>query len=56
MMELTDYTVFLWLLPIVLQVVLPLILACAGLGLFFLKPLRAQVTDPGNKALETSSA
>ena len=56
MMGLTDYTVFLWLLPTVLQVVFPLILAFAGLGLLFLKPLRTQVTEPGNKGLETSSA
>lgn len=56
MMELTDYAVFLWLLPTVLQVVLPLVLACLGLGFLFLKPLRTQASEPGAKPLETSSA
>lgn len=56
MMELTDYTVFLWLLPLVLQVILPLTFTCFALGFFFLRPLRMLLTEQGDKALDTSSA
>ncbi len=48
MIELTDYTVYLWLWPAVVHLFIPLAVSCIGLGVFVLK--RAWPNEAGHKA------
>ncbi len=44
-MELTDYTVYLWLWPATVHLIFPLVVSCIGLGVFVLRRAGEAVTD-----------
>jgi hypothetical protein len=45
MMELTDYTVYLWLWPAAVHLFIPLAVSCIGLGVFLLKRVGGKEVD-----------
>ena len=56
MMELTDYIVYLWLLPVALQLLIPLVLSCFGLVFAVLKHLGLNMIGDKETALQESTA
>ncbi len=56
MMELTDYTVYLWLWPVAVHLLLPLAVACLGLGIFVIKRVGTIMVDRKEASPHASSA
>jgi len=55
-MELTDYATYLWMFPVALQLLLPLVLSCFGLAFFALKHVRSNLMEKDDTSLQPSTA
>lgn len=55
-MELTDYAAYLWMFPVALQLLLPLVLSCFGLAFFALKHVGSNLVEKDDTSLQPSAA